>query len=209
MGDVGQFPGFDLAVALGNPGLKAGVIQLGVAPQGPADGVDDKVEEVGLIAKIAVRAGKDHPVGAARCDHPGAGLFEAPEEPAPGTTAARGPAPALARVHGVVIQGFDQGVQVRVDGRLEAGDSVKIEGKVEEPAGSQARQEAGQGGGEVDEVQDGMGDEEVPGRFSRLPVEEIEEVGGFKRYPDFLGRGREAPWPRRAPRSETAWRAAA
>ena len=147
--------------------------------QGPADGVDDEVEKVSLIPGIAVRAGKDHPVGAARRDHPGARLFEAPEESAPGATAARGPAPATARVHGAVIQGFDQGVQVRVDGGLKDGGPVKIEGEVEEPAGSQARQEAGQGGGEVDQVQDGMGDEQVPGRFSRLPVQEIEEVGGF------------------------------
>ena len=179
VGDIDQFSGFDLAVALVDPGLKAAAGQFRVTVQGLADGIDDEVEKVSLIPGIAVRAGKDHPVGAARRDQAGARLFEAPEESAPGATAARGPAPAAAGIHGAVIQGFDQGVQVRINGGLKDGGPVKIEAKVEQPAGSKARQEGRQGGGKIDQVQDGVGDEQVPGRFSRLPVQEIEEVGGF------------------------------
>src|SRR5665648_322763 len=108
VGDIDQFLGFDLAVPLGDPGLKAAAGQFRVTVQGPADGVDDEVEKVSLIPGIAVRAGKDHPIGAARGDQAGPRLLETPEESAPGATAARGPALASARVHGAVIQGFDQ-----------------------------------------------------------------------------------------------------
>src|SRR3989339_1427350 len=107
VGDIDQFPGFDLAVTLGDPGLKAAAVQFGITVQGLADGVDDKVEKKSLIAGITVRAGKDHPVGAARDHQAGARRPEAPEESAPGAATARGPAPATPPVHGAVIQGFD------------------------------------------------------------------------------------------------------
>jgi len=45
---------------------------------------------------------------------------------------------AAARVHGAVIQGFDPGVQVRIDAGSKDSGPVKIEAKVEQPAGSQA-----------------------------------------------------------------------
>ena len=75
VGDIDQFTGFDLAVALGDPGLKAAGGQFRLTVQGLADGVDDEVEKISLIAGIAVRAGKDHPGGTARGDRPGARLF--------------------------------------------------------------------------------------------------------------------------------------
>ena len=77
VGDVDQFCRLDLAVACVDPGLKAAAGQFRVTVQGPADGVDDEVEKVSLIPGIAVRSGKDYPVGAARRDQPGAGLLEA------------------------------------------------------------------------------------------------------------------------------------
>ena len=120
----------------------------------PGDSVDDEVEKVGLIAQIAVRAGKHHPVGAARRQHPGPRIFQVPKESPPGETAVRGPALATACVHGLVIQAFDLAVQVRVNDRLKAGGPIKIKAEIEEPAGSKARQEAGQGGGQVDKQWD-------------------------------------------------------
>src|SRR3989339_1361343 len=90
VGDIDQFPGFDLAVALGDPGLKAAAVQFGITVQGLADGVDDEMEKKSLIAGIAVRAGEDHPVGAARGDQASARLLEAPKESASGAAAARG-----------------------------------------------------------------------------------------------------------------------
>src|SRR3989339_592784 len=90
VGDIDQFPGFDLAVALGDPGLKAAAVQFRVTVQGLADGVDDEMEKKSLIAGIAVRAGEAHPVGAARGDQASARLLEAPKESASGAAAARG-----------------------------------------------------------------------------------------------------------------------
>src|SRR5712691_8312428 len=69
MRDVHERALLYLGVALRNPGRKALSVQVWMPCQSVVHGVDDEVEEIGLIGSVAVGAGEDHPVGAAGSEH--------------------------------------------------------------------------------------------------------------------------------------------
>src|SRR3989442_10449615 len=69
MRDVHQRALLYLGVALRNPGRKAPSVQMWMPCQSGVHGMDDEVEEIGLICRVAVGASEGHPVGAAGSEH--------------------------------------------------------------------------------------------------------------------------------------------
>ena len=69
MRDVHECALLYLSVALRHPGRKALSVQGWMPAKGGVHGVDDEVEKIGLICSVAVRASKNHPVGAASGEH--------------------------------------------------------------------------------------------------------------------------------------------
>src|SRR5437867_1654312 len=69
MRDVHECALLYLSVALRKPGRKALSVQVWIPGKSGVHGVDDEVEEIGLICSIAVGASKNHPVGAAGSEH--------------------------------------------------------------------------------------------------------------------------------------------
>ena len=69
MRDVYECAVLYLGMALRHPGAEALCVQLGMPGQRRADGMDDIVQEIGLIGRITVGASENHPIGAAGSDH--------------------------------------------------------------------------------------------------------------------------------------------
>src|SRR4029450_5852884 len=86
MRDVHQRALLYLGVALRNPGRKALSVQVWMPSKSGVHGVDDEVQEIGLICSVAVGASKNHPVGAASSEHLHAGGPELCKEMTPGAT---------------------------------------------------------------------------------------------------------------------------
>src|SRR5262245_45717734 len=130
-----------LGVALRNPGRKALSVQVWMPCKGSVHGVDDKVQEIGLICSIAVGASKNHPVGAAGSEHLGTGSLEMGKEMAPGATVPRRLASNQAVIHGLVIACLNGRIELRMDLRLEDRATVKGDGAVQEPTRPQEGEE--------------------------------------------------------------------
>src|SRR5262245_41359535 len=92
-----------LGVALRNPGRKALSVQGWMPCQRAVYGVDDEVQEIGLICSIAVGASKNHPVGAAGSEYLRTGGPEMRKEMAPGATVPGRFVSNQALIHGLVI----------------------------------------------------------------------------------------------------------
>lgn len=63
VGDIGQFPPFDLLVSLDAPIMQHFFLKEWVAPQGPGDGVYNVMEEIRLIARVTFRPRVNNPIG--------------------------------------------------------------------------------------------------------------------------------------------------
>src|SRR5215831_8167051 len=141
MRDVHECALLDLGAALCNPGRKAFSVQSGMPCQSGMYGVDDEVQEIGLICRVAVGASADHPIGATRCEHLRTGGAEMGKEMAPGATVAGRFTSNQALIHCLVIASFNDPVELRVDLRLEDRTTVKGDGAVQQPAWSQQGEE--------------------------------------------------------------------
>src|SRR5262249_3020806 len=130
-----------LGMALRNPVRKAPGVQAWMPCQSGVHGVDDEVEEIGLICSIAIGASKNHPVGAAGGAHLRASGLEMGKEVAPGATVPGGFASNQALIHGLVIACLDGRIEFKVDFRLEDRATVKGDGTVQEPARPQEGEE--------------------------------------------------------------------
>src|SRR5262245_23601707 len=103
MRDVHECALLYLGVALCNPGCEARRIQVWMSGKGGVHGVDDEVEEIGLVCSIAVGAGEDHPVRAAGSEHLRTGGLEMGKEMASGTIVSGRFASNQALIHCLVI----------------------------------------------------------------------------------------------------------
>src|SRR5262245_20799332 len=119
MRDVDQCALLYLGVALRSPVRQAPRVQLRMPGKSGVYGVDDEVEEIGLICRVAVGAGEDHPVRAAGSKHLSTGSPEVGKEMAPGATVSRRFASHQASIHCLVVAGLNGQIKLRVDLRLE------------------------------------------------------------------------------------------
>src|SRR5215467_14532950 len=69
MRDVYECALLYLGVALRHPGAQAFCVQLGMPGQRRADGVDDIVQEIGLMGRRAAGTSENHPITAAGGNH--------------------------------------------------------------------------------------------------------------------------------------------
>src|SRR5262249_61671797 len=124
-----------------NPGHKALSVQSGMPCQSGMYGVDDEVQEICLICRVAVGASADHPIGATSSEHLRTGGAEMGKEMAPGATVTGRFASNQALVHRLVIAGLNGPIELRVDLRLENRPTVKGDRAVQQPAWSQKGEE--------------------------------------------------------------------
>src|SRR5262249_25184171 len=103
MRDVHERALLYLRMALRYPGRKALSVQVWMPCQSGVHGVDNEVEEIGLICSIAVGTSEDYPVGAAGSEHFRTGSPEMGKEMASGATVPRWFASYQASIHGLVI----------------------------------------------------------------------------------------------------------
>lgn len=177
VGDVDEFARFDLAMARFDPAGEARRVDVGMLDERGVHGVDDEVEKVGFIVRVASSGGKDKPVGATGIQHLHTGFLHGVKEVA-ACVAVTGWLPVGdAFVHGAVIEGFDVGIEHGVDGRLEDGAAVEVDGEVEARARREMTGQARQGRGEVDQIEKGVGNDHLHLIQNRLGVEEVKEVG--------------------------------
>ena len=180
MGDQDEFAAFDLGMADADPAGKPVGIQAGMALQGCIDEVDDEMEEIGLVPGIAAAPREDHPVGT-----PGGkdlnAQFAEPGQEMTARPAVSGRLPFDdTAVHALVIEGEDFPVERGIDGRLQDGQTVEIHGQAEQAAGPRQRDQPGQDAGGVDQVQEGVGDQEIPVASPPLPLQESVQIDGLK-----------------------------
>ena len=149
MRDVHERTLLYLGVALRNPGRKALSVQVWMPAQSGVHGVDDEVEEIGLICSVAVGASKNHPVGAASGEHFHTGGLEMSKEMSPGATVPGRFASNQAAIHGLVIACLNGHIELQVDLRLEDRATVKGDGAVQEPARPQEGEERRQSRGHI------------------------------------------------------------
>src|SRR5215831_17783272 len=123
-----------LGVALRNPVRKASRVQIWMPAQGSVHGVDDEVQEISLICRVAVGASEDHPVGTAGREHLGTGGLEMGEEMAPGAAVPGRFASHQASIHGLVIAGLDGRIERRLDLRLQDRATIKGDGAIQQSA---------------------------------------------------------------------------
>src|SRR5215510_11237627 len=119
-----------LGVALLNPGGKTCSVQVRVRCKRRVNSMDDEVEEVGFIGKVALRAGRNHPTGAAHVEHCRSHSPKMGKEMSPGSTVSRWFARNDAPVHRLVIESLNCGIQCRVDLWLEDRRAVKSDREV-------------------------------------------------------------------------------
>src|SRR5262249_28766426 len=134
MRDVHERTLLYLDMALRNPGRKALSVQVWIPCKSGVHGVDNEVEEIGLICSIAVGASKNHPVGAAGSEHLRTGGLKMGKEMSSGATVPRRFASYQASIHGLVIACLNGVVELRVDLWLEDRATVKGDGAIQEPA---------------------------------------------------------------------------
>src|SRR2546422_4788867 len=113
-----------------------------------------------------MRAAEDDPIGAADLQEFAPGRSQVPEQVPPSLTAARGLSGDGVLVHGLMVERLNLRIQRRVDLRLQRGGTVEDHRKIEEPARSQQGKEAGQSSRDIDDVQERMRDQEVPGTLA-------------------------------------------
>ena len=83
-----------------------------------------------------------------------------------------------------MVKCLDQFVHGRVKRGEKNGGAVKIEGEVETASRFQQGQEARQGGRQVHQVQEGVGEEDVPGGgAARFPGGEVKGIKGLQSEP--------------------------
>src|SRR5262249_30290190 len=130
-----------LGVTLRNPVRQAPSIQIRMPRKGGVYGVDDVVEEIGLVCRVAVGASEDHPIGAAGSEHFGTSSPEMGKEMAPGATVPGRLARHQASIHRLVIEGLYSQIKLRVDLWLEDRRTVKGDGAIQQPARPQKGEE--------------------------------------------------------------------
>src|SRR5262245_54159042 len=145
-----------LSVTLRNPGRKALSVQVWMPCQGSVHGVDDKVQEIGLICSIAVGASKNHPVRAACSEHFRTGGPEMRKEMAPGPTVPGRFASHQALIHGLVIACLNGRVELSIDLWLEDRATIKGDGAVQEATRPQEGEERWQSRGHIYQVEQGL-----------------------------------------------------
>jgi hypothetical protein len=99
-------------------------------------GVDDEVQEIGLIGSVAVGASKNHPVGAASSEHLHTSSSEMRKEMTPGATVPGRGTSHQALIHRLVIACLNGRIELQIDLGLEDRTTVKGDGTIEEPARS-------------------------------------------------------------------------
>src|SRR5439155_4545662 len=169
-----------LSVALRNPGHKALSVQVWMPCQSGVHGVDDEVEEIGLICSVAIGAGEDYPVGAASSEHLRTGGLEVGKEMASGTTVPGRFASHQASIHRLVIACLNGHIELRVELRLEDRATVKGDGAIQEPAWPQEGEERRQSRGHIHQVEKCLRNEQVPGPLALLAGDETQQVDGLR-----------------------------
>src|SRR5215471_6384478 len=89
MRDVRERTPLYLGVALRHPAAQTLCVQLGVPGERRADGMDDVVQEIFLIGRVAVGASENHPVGTTGSEHIHPSRAEMGKQPPPGATVSR------------------------------------------------------------------------------------------------------------------------
>ena len=117
---------FYLGVALGHPAAQALCIQVGMSGERHVDGVDDVVQEIGLICGIAVSAGENQPIGAAGREHIYPSRPEVGKQTAPGATVSRRLAVPQALIDRLMVAGLNGTIELCVAFRLE--DRITVNG---------------------------------------------------------------------------------
>ena len=95
-----------LGRTLRHPVAQALRVQLGMPGQRRADGVDDIVQEIGLISRMAVGA-RNHPIGAAGSHHIHPGRSQVGKQTPAGATVSRRLAVQLRLVNRLMVAGFN------------------------------------------------------------------------------------------------------
>src|SRR2546425_6707832 len=152
MRDVHERALLYLGVALCNPGRKAPSVQMWMPCKSGVHGVDDEVEEIGLICRIAVGASEGHPVGAASSEHLRPGGPEVGKEMASGATVPGRFASNQASIHRLVIACLNGHIELRVELRLEDRATVEGDGAIQEPAWPQEGEKRRQSRGHIHQV---------------------------------------------------------
>src|SRR5215471_12825845 len=110
------------------------------------------------------------------------------KEMASGATVPRRFASNQAVIHGLVIAGLNSRVELRVDLRLKDRTAVEGDGAVQEPAWPQEREECRQSSGHIHQVEQGLGNEQVPGPLALLAGDEMKHVDSLSGNSDVLTR---------------------
>src|SRR4029450_7429854 len=113
MRDVHECTLLYLSVALRNPGRKALSVQVWMPCQSGVHGVDNEMEEIGLICSVAVGARGDHPVGAAGGEHFRTGGLKMGKEMSPSATVPRRFASYQALIHCLVIASLNGRIELQ------------------------------------------------------------------------------------------------
>src|SRR3989442_9383639 len=188
MRDVHQRALLYLGVALRNPGRKALSVQIRMPGQSGVYGVDDEVEEIGLVCSVAVGAGEDYPVGAAGSEHLCTSGLEMGKEMSPGATVPGRLASHQASIHRLVIAGLNGHIELRVELRLQDRSTVKGDGAIQQSARPQQGEERRQSRGHIHQVEHCLGNEQVPEPLALLAGNDTKYVDGLRCHPDVLTR---------------------
>ena len=151
-------------------------------------GVDDEVEEIGLVCRVAVGAGEDYPVGAAGSEHLCTSGLEMGKEMSSSATVPGRFASHQASIHRLVIASLNSHIELRVELRLQDRSTVKGDGAIQQPARPQEGEERRQSRGHIHQVEKCLRNEQVPGPLALLAGDETQHVDGLRFHPDVLTR---------------------
>ena len=122
----------------------------------------DVMEKVGLVFRIPIGNGKDHPIGAPSIEDLAPARLQIGEEVTPSAAVARGFSGGDTLVHGLMVERGYFCIENRIDHRLEDRHPIEVDGEVEKPAPSKKGKEERQCGRNVYQVEKRVGDQEIP-----------------------------------------------
>jgi hypothetical protein len=186
MGDIDEGTLLDLVVAFPGPRGKELGVQIWVSIEGDMYCVNNMMEKVGLVFRVAIGSRKDHPIGTAGVEQLDTTRSYGGKEVTSGAAIARGFSRNHSVVHGLVVERGYLCVENWINLGLENRVPVKVNGEVKEPARSKEGEKNGEGRGDIYQVQECVGDQEIPGSLTPFPWGKIGDFDGLKFHKDIL-----------------------
>lgn len=162
MGNVDEGASFNLAVTLSDPCIKASRIHVWMSSKSAGYGVDDVMEKISLIIGISIGTSKNDPIGAPGVQELNTICPEVVKEMTSGLAVSSGFSRNDALIHSLMVEGDYLWIQEGVDVWLKDRKTVEVDGEIDQPAGLNQGTEGWQRRGEVDQIEKGVGQYEIP-----------------------------------------------